>query len=147
MNLEDINLIETCGACPEQYDAYHNGEIVGYLRLRHGIFRVDYLANDERKVIYHGEPNGDGMFEPEEREFYLTEAKKAIIKTISGEDLVDEERENILKIEYVRGLLYGTKSRMQSGNFTLLELEQVLQQSADILGKVTGINREPFEEK
>lgn len=36
----DIELRQTCAACPEQYDAYLNGELVGYLRLRHGHFRV-----------------------------------------------------------------------------------------------------------
>ena len=37
-----IELVKTCGACPEQYDAYFEGYQVGYLRLRHGTFRVDY---------------------------------------------------------------------------------------------------------
>ena len=38
----EIKLIQTCGACPEQYDAFIGEEQVGYLRLRHGYFRWQY---------------------------------------------------------------------------------------------------------
>ena len=34
----------TCFACPEQYDVFLDGEQVGYLRLKHGVFRCDYPA-------------------------------------------------------------------------------------------------------
>lgn len=75
---EQIELVETCGACPEQYDAFLDKKQVGYLRLRHGSFTVDY-PNAMGGTIYHAYPKGDGMFHSEERDFYLTEAKKAII--------------------------------------------------------------------
>ena len=73
-----IELVKTCGACPEQYDAYFNGDQVGHLRLRHGIFRVDYgfCGGD---TIFIGRPEGDGCFEEDEREYYLDLACQAIM--------------------------------------------------------------------
>lgn len=36
-----MDLFKTCGACPEQYDALtETNKVIGYLRLRHGIFTV-----------------------------------------------------------------------------------------------------------
>lgn len=64
----------TCSACPEQYDVFLNGEEVGYLRLRHGIFRADC----KEETVYMAHPMGDGMFDDDEREFYLNQACKAI---------------------------------------------------------------------
>lgn len=78
----EIELRQTCGACPEQYEAFLDGKQVGYLRLRHGWFRVDY-PDCGGETIYEAEPKGDGMFEDDEREFYLNEAKEAIIKKIT----------------------------------------------------------------
>ena len=73
-----IELVKTCGACPEQYDAYFNGDQVGYLRLRHGIFRVDYgfCGGD---TIFTEYPEGDGCFDDNERGYYLDLACKAIM--------------------------------------------------------------------
>lgn len=77
-----INLIQTCGACPEQYDAFDKeGKQVGYLRLRHGCFTVEYPSCGG-ETVYIAEPIGDGIFELEERDFYLKQAKKAIRKAI-----------------------------------------------------------------
>lgn len=78
----NIVLKETCGACPEQYEAFLDGKQVGYLRLRHGHFRVDY-PDCGGETIYDAYPKGDGIFESEERDFYLTEAKKAISAKIA----------------------------------------------------------------
>lgn len=74
MKKKSIKLKQTCGACPEQYDAYHNGVQVAYLRLRHGTFIVEW-GTDE---IYRANPKGDGLFNSDERDFYLDDAKKAI---------------------------------------------------------------------
>lgn len=73
-----IKLVQTCGACPEQYDAFNeSGNQVGYLRLRHGYFSVSY-PDAYGEVIYSAQPKGDGIFESQERDFYLKEAVKAI---------------------------------------------------------------------
>lgn len=77
---EDIVLKETCGACPEQYDAFLGtlyGPQVGYLRLRHGFFTVDYPDYNGRNILT-ARPMGDGEFMDDEREEYLQLAKMAI---------------------------------------------------------------------
>jgi hypothetical protein len=74
----------TCGACPEQYDAYLNGKQVGYLRLRWGFFRVDY-PDCGGEVIYQANPKGDGVFEEDERNYYLRFAVDAIERRIRNE--------------------------------------------------------------
>lgn len=87
MVINGLIVIQTCGACPEQYDVFKDGKQVGYLRLRHGYFRVNY-PNPGGEIIYEAEPKGDGIFESEkERDFYLDAATKAISKKINGIDI------------------------------------------------------------
>lgn len=73
-------LVRTCSACPEQYDVFLEGEEVGYLRLRHGTFRAYYPNWMSDEVVYLANPEGDGVFTPEEREDYLTRAIEALLK-------------------------------------------------------------------
>lgn len=77
MNISGVELVETCGACPEQYDAFIDGKLVGYLRLRHGHFTVHcpWAGGEE---VYSAQPKGDGIFESDEREKHLTEAVEVI---------------------------------------------------------------------
>ena len=49
---EEIELVKTCGESPEQYDAFYKGKQVGYLRLRHGEFRVDYPDCGDETIFY-----------------------------------------------------------------------------------------------
>lgn len=80
-----LKLVQTCGACPEQYDAFTpEGEKIGYLRLRHGYFRVDFVPTDE--TVYSASPAGDGCFDWEERDYYLGEACNALIKRYLSQD-------------------------------------------------------------
>jgi len=73
-----LRLEQTCGACPEQYNAYTpEGEKIGYLRLRHGYFYADYTPTGE--TVFDCYPLGDGCFESEERDRYLNEACKALV--------------------------------------------------------------------
>lgn len=78
--IDGFQLKLTCSAFPEQYDVYKDGVQVGYLRLRHGSFRVDYPGHhvDGGRTIYRAEPRGDGWFEDDEREGYLKKAIEAI---------------------------------------------------------------------
>lgn len=73
----------TCGACPEQYDVHREGEKVGYLRLRHGIFEAEVPDACGRRV-YSAVPEGDGMFEDDERDGYLETAVRAVHAHIGG---------------------------------------------------------------
>lgn len=79
MIINGYKLVKTCGGCPEQYDVYdiHTTERVGYLRLRHGYFRVDCPSCGET-IVYEACPNGDGSFEEGERDFYLNKAVQKI---------------------------------------------------------------------
>ena len=76
MEINGYTLVMTCGACPEQYDVFEGEKYVGYLRLRHGVFRAD--APQIGNTVYIAYPSGDGIFDPAEREFYLSEAVTAI---------------------------------------------------------------------
>ena len=81
----DINgytLVRTCSACPEQYDVYNGKKQVGYIRLRHGIFRVDYLDCMQETLLCENDVNGDGMFYDDERPKYLLMAIEVIDKRI-----------------------------------------------------------------
>lgn len=83
MEYRGIKLVQTCGACPEQYDAFLGNRQVGYLRLRHGHFRVDY-PDCGGETIFEAEPVGDGIFDDEEREGYLHKAIDAICVRVKG---------------------------------------------------------------
>lgn len=80
-DLDSIRLECTCRACPEQYNAYKDDEYVGYLRLRHGFF---YTDDKDGNTIYEANTIGDGIFDSEERDLHLNNAKRAIIKSLSN---------------------------------------------------------------
>jgi hypothetical protein len=69
--------LEGGGMCPEQYDVFDGDREVGYLRLRHGWFRADWTEG-ETVTVYEAHPNGDGGFDDDERDKYLTAAVEAI---------------------------------------------------------------------
>jgi hypothetical protein len=76
--IHGYRLKQTCSACPEQYDVFDDlGQQVAYFRLRHGGFRVD-VPDCGGETIYTANPNGDGIFDREERVRYLTEAVLAV---------------------------------------------------------------------
>lgn len=80
LTTDEVELIKTCHACPEQYDAFFQGKKIGYLRLRHGEFRVDFPDCGDETILYSQESQGDGCFEEDERDYFLMKAKKAIVK-------------------------------------------------------------------
>lgn len=77
-NRDKYSVVMTCGACPEQYDVFLEGKMVGYIRMRHGTFTVD-STGDNTTHLFSAYPKGDGCFQnDEERQFYLDLAVKAI---------------------------------------------------------------------
>lgn len=71
-------LVMTCPACPEQYDVFDKDDKqVGYLRLRHGVFRAEW-PKCLGELVYMAYPKGDGIFDDDEREHFLTDAIAAI---------------------------------------------------------------------
>ena len=83
MEIKEIQLVQTCGACPEAYDAFLGDKQVGYLRLRHGFFRVDFPDYRGEQIV-GAYPEGYGMFLDHEREMYLSMAKSAIMYKLGG---------------------------------------------------------------
>lgn len=81
INNIEIKLVKTCEACPEQYDAFLGERLVGYLRLRHGYFNVEYPCVGG-ELLYEADTKGDGMFDSDEREFHLGKAVRAIRKRL-----------------------------------------------------------------
>src|SRR3954469_24882867 len=80
-----ITLVRTSLAMLEQYDAFDaSGEQVGYLRLRHGRFRVDFPTNGGQ-TIFEARPMGDGIFDDDERDVYVQQACDAIVARLSRE--------------------------------------------------------------
>ena len=72
----------TCSACPEQYDMIDpEGNTVGYFRLRHGYFSVEYPDCGGKQVLGVNTV-GDGLFDTDEREFWLTCGYLEVIKEI-----------------------------------------------------------------
>lgn len=87
--IDGYKLVCTCPACPEQYDVFDKDEKpVGYLRLRHGYFRADY-PDCGAETIYVASPKGDGIFDDDERQHYLTEAVAAIDARIKRDQTND----------------------------------------------------------
>ena len=84
---DGITLKLGCGACPEQYDAFTaDGQLVGYLRLRHGYFRVECPDVGGERVL-EGNPEGDGAFMNEERKEWLDKSIDAILKWMEKRDV------------------------------------------------------------
>jgi hypothetical protein len=76
-----LRLVQTCGACPEQYDVFDGEEQVGYLRLRHGSFTAVH-PDVMGETVYSASPNGDGIFDSDERDHFIGEALEAIQSAI-----------------------------------------------------------------
>jgi hypothetical protein len=78
MTIMGYKLVRTCYACPEQYDVFNKkNSLVGYLRLRPGVFTVQY-PDVYAPVIFEAYPVGDGLFEHYERDHFLTKAVLSI---------------------------------------------------------------------
>lgn len=75
--LFDFSLRCTSVASPEQYNVYWRGIPVGYLRLRHGVFRADAPLCGE-DTVFMAEPAGHYLFDDRERENYLVAALESI---------------------------------------------------------------------
>jgi hypothetical protein len=85
---EDINLTQTCSACPEMYDAYYDGKYIGYFRLRYGRFAV--VTEKTAETIYTADTNGDGIFDSDERDYHLDHGKKAMARYLNKHVTIGE---------------------------------------------------------
>lgn len=95
-----IKLKELCGACPESYDAFdENSNQVGYLRLRHGRFTVE-CPDVGGLLVFEANPSGDGVFDHDERDYYLKWAVHSIEKWIVDPDFCSSKKPPAPDVEY-----------------------------------------------
>lgn len=78
-----VELRMTCGACPEQYDAFIGENLAGYFRLRHGCFTVQ-AHGPGGPYVFEAEPKGDGVFDHDERDGYLRAGCDALSEYFSA---------------------------------------------------------------
>ena len=85
-----FSLDRICTACPEAYDVYNaeTGEKIAYLRLRHGNFTMEYPYDG--KIVYESKPQGDGVFDKEERAKEIGKALVKLRKLIEEKDAIEE---------------------------------------------------------
>lgn len=71
----------TCSACPEQYDAYLDGTLIGYIRLRWGRLRADWPdVRGETVYSYDFDDGWKGCFDSnEERNYHLEKIVEALL--------------------------------------------------------------------
>jgi len=93
ITINGVELVLTCTACPEQYDAFIDGKRVAYLRLRHGYFYAS-CPWVEGVTVYESQTKGDGIFDYEEREKELNAAVAAILEWIRAEKLKAEKTDS-----------------------------------------------------
>ena len=85
-NMREIEFVQTCPACPEQYDVYIDKIWVGYIRLRWGWLSCRYGINGRNPIkgkclIVHRFDDGyKGCFEVGERREWLYKCKMALLK-------------------------------------------------------------------
>jgi len=89
-NYYGLTLEKTSYACPEQYSVYDGDTLCGYMRLRHGVFIVDYyeVIDGSSERVYESETKGDGIFyDEEEREYHLKNGAEKIYERLGKSDV------------------------------------------------------------
>lgn len=76
---DNVILNRTCAAFPEQYDAFDSRwNLIGYLRIRHGLFTVE-APDVGGTIVYEAvTSSGSGYFNDDERSMFLDRAKVAL---------------------------------------------------------------------
>ena len=80
--IKGFAFVRTCEACPEQYDVFHQGKIVCYVRLRWGNLTAE-VPDVGGKLVYQFALDREGMqgiFRTEEERTYHLEAIAKILK-------------------------------------------------------------------
>lgn len=128
-----ITLKLTCASCPEQYDAYKDGKLVGYLRVRHGSFTVR-CPDVDGVIVYHSGAKNGGNLGDTERYGKLMSALKAIHCWIVRESIRDN-------VQYIAtALLEQTVSREYAKLIWDEICDEVLDDIIDTSGAVDEID-------
>lgn len=136
------------GACPEQYDVFKDGQQVAYYRLRHGEFTVNLglpcfadsysPSNSAQAIISNASissllseekilsecPNGDGIFDNNERLLYLSKAMHQVLLKLKIRESSLQWWNNLtvkLKKDYVDIHFFGRTFASITGR----EIEQI----------------------
>lgn len=83
MRIEDLVLKQTCECCPEQYDVIYNGDRIGYLRYRSGLFTCQPVIEDEIQyhfLVYEGIEDWHRTLHDDDRKDLLTKSKEQLVK-------------------------------------------------------------------
>lgn len=82
---DNVILVRTCVAFPEQYDAFDScWNLIGYLRIRYGLFTVE-TPDVGGTIVYEAmTSSGSGYFNDEERSTFLDRAKVALSDFYNG---------------------------------------------------------------
>lgn len=91
MIIKGLNFVQTCGACPEQYDVYDNDHnIVGYVRLRWGGLSCEYPDVGGEEIYSANIGDGwTGSFDnQEDRDYHLNAIANRILGKIKQSDKV-----------------------------------------------------------
>ena len=90
MIYSNVEFIQTCSACPEQYDIVVkvDGRTKGYIHLRYGSLTVEYNG----KPIYHYEfpDKWKGCFNGQDERTYFLNKIKSIINDIDRYNYYEE---------------------------------------------------------
>lgn len=90
MIIKGLNFLLTCSVCPEQYDVGNEkGDIVGYVRLRHGELTCSYpYVGGETIYLHYFDDNWMGRFDDDEqRMMYLNIIAEKIINKVKNETI------------------------------------------------------------
>lgn len=95
INTYPFEFYETCEACPEQYDVYLEGKLVGYVRLRWAGLSACYPNYEGDQVYSHqwydekGQDGYLGQFpDDEQRNFHLEKIAQSLYNRINESETV-----------------------------------------------------------
>lgn len=92
MRIEDLVLKQTCECCPEQYDVIYNGDRIGYIRYRSGLFTCQPVIENEIQhhfLVYKGFEDWHLTLRDDNREDLLLESKEKLVEFWNDFDEVE----------------------------------------------------------
>jgi hypothetical protein len=96
INFNDVSLRQRCFDIPEQYSAYIEDIYVGYVKVNSGKVKV---FDSNEYLVCSFKIKGDNVFEENERDFFLSNSKIALILsmmfnlTASNESIIKNRKE------------------------------------------------------
>ncbi len=92
-SIAEFDFVEICSDCPQDYNIYRNGELVGYAQTCYGYF-FTVCTKDEIRVYENGDIDGYDALSMDERDAELTKAVNCL----------REHLEDLLEVAYLKAL-------------------------------------------